>query len=545
MVRIAFGERLSSMHAPVLSTVTLLTALYSAVGTGGDLQFSEVLNSGIVHQHTGTGPGIHHERYFIGGGVAVGDVDGNGYADVFLVGGYNPDPLFPHPTPNQLFLNQGGSFVSASLPAFMRPDDCTHSGPLFADFNHDGWLDLLIPGFEDNCTVLATGSANGWTNDTVGSQLPTTGATIGVAAADYSDDGRLDLFLGRWSSDGFISQLFDGTLDGSFVDRTVGAFDDINLRFTFTPNFEDFDGDGQLDLLIAADFGYSKVLRNQGGIFTDMTDPLVITDENGMGAAVADYDNDGDYDWFVTSIFDEDGVAEANWGISGNRLYRNDNGVFVDATDVAGVREGDWGWGACFADFNNDGHLDIFHTNGFHLGNPNPPPPDSCLIDPSFCHDPSRLFLSDGDGTFTESAAAVGLIDTEQGRGVACFDFDHDGDQDILVANNAGPTRVYANQLTGSQWLTVIATDPVINVAGIGTEVRVASPGGDQLRRIRAGSNFASQNAAEAHFGLASDSLVDELTVTWPDGFEQTLSNVPANQRLLVTKDRILISSFD
>ena len=75
--------------------------------------------------------------------------------------------------------------------------------------------------------------------------------------------------------------------------------------------------------------------------------------------------------------------------------------------------------------------------------------------------------------------------------------------------------------------------------------MRVATPGGDQLRRIRAGSNFASQNAAEAHFGLASNSLVDELTVTWPDGFEQTLSNVPANQRLLVTKDRILISSFD
>jgi len=96
--------------------------------------------------------------------------------------------------------------------------------------------------------------------------------------------------------------------------------------------------------LLASDFGTSKVLINQqNGTFSDETTG-VISDENGMGAAVGDYDNDGDLDWFVTSIFDPDGAADGNWGITGNRLYRNQgDGTFEDATDEAGVRHGFWG----------------------------------------------------------------------------------------------------------------------------------------------------------------------------------------------------------
>ena len=131
----------------------------------------------------------------------------------------------------------------------------------------------------------------------------------------------------------------------------------------------------------------------RGSGFVDFTTD-VIDDKNGMGGTVADYDRDGDLDWFVSSIHtlerDDDDVGSD----TGNRLYRNMDGLgnFEDATDEANVRNGDWGWGSCFADFDNDGHLDLFHTNGY---------PD---VDERYADDPSRLFMSNGDGSFSERA---------------------------------------------------------------------------------------------------------------------------------------------
>ena len=113
---------------------------------------------------------------------------------------------------------------------------------------------------------------------------------------------------------------------------------------------------------MVADFRTTKVfLNNQDGTFSNATDVNVITDRNGMGSAVGDYDNDGDLDWFVTSIFIG---TQGNSG-NGNRLYRNDGGQFVDVTDTVGVANGGWGWAACFVDLDNDGHLDLYHTNGW------------------------------------------------------------------------------------------------------------------------------------------------------------------------------------
>ena len=114
-----------------------------------------------------------------------------------------------------------------------------------------------------------------------------------------------------------------------------------------------------LDLLLASDFGLSQVFRNVGdGRFAEIAMPEVLTDENGMGAAIGDFDGDGDLDWFVTSIFDGSGSTSEFWGDSGNRMYENVGGaVFVDATERAGVRDGAWGWGACAVDFDNDGDL--------------------------------------------------------------------------------------------------------------------------------------------------------------------------------------------
>src|SRR5262249_18364358 len=153
--------------------------------------------------------------------------------------------------------------------------------------------------------------------------------------------------------------------------------------YSLAPNFADINNDGWPDLLIASDFGTSMVfLNNQDGTFKHVTNPTVITDQYGMGATVGDYNNDGNLDWFVTSIWSSNPDNMHN----GNRLYRgHGDGTFEDVTTQAGVRMGGWGWGATLADLDNDGNLDIFHVNGF--------PPD-------YFTDPSVLFLSNGSGTF-------------------------------------------------------------------------------------------------------------------------------------------------
>ena len=129
-------------------------------------------------------------------------------------------------------------------------------------------------------------------------------------------------------------------------------------------------------------------------------------------------------DWFVTSIYNLD-VDQGTY--FGNRLYRNwGSGTFEDVTDVAGVADGGWGWATCFADFDNDGHLDLFHVNGWirYRGK-------------NFTTDQVRFFHAQGDGTFRERATEVGLEDTGQGRGLACFDAERDGDIDIVITNNS------------------------------------------------------------------------------------------------------------
>ncbi len=303
-----------------------------------------------------------------------------------------------------------------------------------------------------------------------------------------------------------------------FTDISSQAgLDDLQSSWTFAANFSDIDADADLDLLVSSDFRSSKVFLNSGGVFSESTGSI-LTDQNGMGAAVGDYDGDGDMDWFVSSIFDP--VS----GLSGNRLYQNDgSGTLTDVSASAGVREGFFGWGSCFADFDNDGWLDLFHVNGWQLEGA------------EWLADPSVLFMSNGDGTFTEASLGNGLVDNGQGRGVVCFDADRDGDIDIFVSNNGDGPSFYVNQLVQSNYLGVVLRGPSPNTQGIGAVITITpSIGGTQVREIRAGSNFLSQDPAEAHFGLGDATSVD-LSVRWPDGMISTESNVAANQLLVLS----------
>ena len=520
------------------ASLATLLLLASAVHAHA-LSFTDVTAAaGLSTTHGYATEGAWGEPGIIAGGVAAGDYDRDGFVDLFVIRGQLGA--------SQLFRNAGnGTFTDATAASGIVVGPGLYSSATFADVDGDGWLDLLVIGFESTLPMLWRNAGDGtFLNATFGSGLTLPGEhAFSASFGDVDRDGDLDLFVSLWTSDlpasGPNGHLWRNDGSGHFSDVSDVAGVPIFASALFTPtfdmsftgNFADVNSDGWPDLLVSADFGASRVLLNDGdGTFTDATDHGVITDENGMGSAIGDYDEDGDLDWFVSSIWDPNGIIEGNWGASGNRLYRNaGDGTFSDVTSAAGVRVGFWGWGSTFADLDDDGHLDLIHVNGWG--------PRNVVESTEFHADPARVFLSNGDGTFTESAAALGAADTGEGRGVVAFDYDRDGDLDLFYANNSGSPVLLRNDGGGANAsLRVVLRGRGGNGEAIGARVRATVGATTQMRELRAGSNFESQDPAEAHFGLGAAASVDELRVTWPDGTETSVADVAADASLVLSQ---------
>ncbi|MDX1563166.1 MAG: VCBS repeat-containing protein, partial [Gammaproteobacteria bacterium] len=359
------------------------------------------------------------------GGVAAGDYDNDGDVDLFVTRG--------DIGPNLLYRNNGlGVFTDVAAAAGIAftataTENYRHTGPAFADMDGDGDLDLFLGGlFGDPSFIYQnSGAAGGYTftNVTAGSGIDTLDRAYNISSSfgDYDLDGYVDLFVAHWGTGFDLADPGDtqhlwrnessgGTIRFSSVSEVAGLSPSIvtlpdpyvlrqNADWTFAASIARIDGDLYPDIVVAADFNNSQVFLNRGdGTFDNATNVQVIIDYNGMGSALGDYDNDGDLDWFVSAIGEGNGQPVGDIGTLGNRLYRNTlgesapEGIFVDATDAAGVADGGWGWGACFIDFENDGDLDIYHTNGW-LG--------------EYSDDTSRAFVSDGTGVFEDEAAEL------------------------------------------------------------------------------------------------------------------------------------------
>lgn len=487
--------------------------------------------------------------HVMGGGLTMSDVDKDGYADLYVTHGLSDK--------GRLFLGSDNGFVAApgnSGIALRGLDNAAY----FIDIDSDGWDDFVSVQFATSNRVEI------YKNDQTGQFVEATASTgiylqkltYSMAAADYDLDGDIDLFFahwsGAWSETGpnpITGYLWENDGSGFFTDvsskvEILPSFrqpplTDIVAEHSFTPIFADVNSDRYPDILLAADFSSSQVLINNAGVsFTDAT-TSEITDENGMGASVADYDRDGDLDWFVTAIYFTGPEERKGYhgGVEGNRLYNNDgNGVFTEVSVAAGVRDGGWGWGSCFADFDNDGHVDIFHTNGMRSSN-SQDDDESDLLYPFF-DDPSRLFMSNGDGTFTEQAATLGINHVDQGRGVICTDLDDDGRIDILVSTNGKSPTIYRNEFSNSNhYLQVDLDGPPGNLEGIGARVEVETSAGIQTQEVQLGSNYLSQQPSVLHFGLGSDAAVLAVTVTWPGlaGEQTRIDNIQADQTVTIS----------
>lgn len=488
------------------------------------------------------------------GGAASGDFNDDGLTDLFIVRG----DVGPH----LLYKNEGNNqFTEMAAEVGLAIADHMGCGPTFADVDGDGDLDLFIGGIEGHRNYLMLNSINEngeqvfidateqWGLKNLAAQH-----TISSSFGDYDGDGWLDLFLAHWGTPARIEKqhLFRNNAGAGFINVTaqVGLASEIIARptsnatlgenhdYSFLGAFADINNDGYTDLLMVSDFGTSKVFINSGSGSFYNANESAIKDENGMGSAVGDIDNDGDLDWFVSAILTFDSP--------GNRLYHNQTNdigalqLFSDTTNTMGVQDGGWGWAACLADFNLDGYLDIFHVNGW----------DAALIDLDFSKDRSRLFISEGATNqairFNEVARENGIISTKHGRGVVCFDSDNDGDTDLFVLGvGVEPFEFYQNNTIGgsanqpNNYLTVNLQGLAPNTQAAGARIFVRMQNAEQMREIQIGSNFISQNPVQQVFGLGQTDVVSEVLIKWPDGRSRSLVNVAANQTITVTHPNV------
>jgi len=502
----------------------------TASAAGAQVTFSDhTENCGIISDYQIPPNGNSLMRF--APGAAAGDFNRDGLQDIFIPTDGSNAP--------RLYINQGDGTMSEQAAVWGLTEVHHGIGCAVADYNADGYLDIYVTSWGDASFPFRESRSRLYRNNGPDTQGQFTFTEVAFAAGvnlqsasvpdscspawgDIDLDGDLDLAVAGWfgtnrlyRNDGF-SAVFNET---RFTDITNQLPANMAQVRGFTPRFHDMDGDRYPELLWVADFYTSQYfVNNTDGTFTNMTVPAGVgIDSNGMGQFVADVNNDGLPDWYVSSINEtfEDG--------SGNMLYMNQgNHVYSEESLARGVNDGAWGWGAFAVDLDHDGHLDIVETN------------DNAAIVAD-----SKIFMNQGDNTYVESAAALGVVHPGNGRGVVSFDLENDGDRDILITRHGDNASIFRNELTGpdTHWLRVAldtAMVPSIAPDGIGARITVTAGDRTLYRWIEGGSNFLSQDEMVAHFGLADADTIDELRVDWPDGSQSVLTDIPADQTLVV-----------
>ncbi|MEM7370251.1 MAG: FG-GAP-like repeat-containing protein [Bacteroidota bacterium] len=517
-------------------------------------QFTDVTNeAGINHSF------LVFQGTF-GGGAAVIDYDNDGWEDLFLAGGRGE---------NQLLKNMGnGSFQNVSISAGLDAlEGFVSQGAAVADVNKDGWQDLFITTitkidgdeFTEASNVLLINQQNGRFKDQSEAYgIVETTFSSAASFGDVNGDGYPDLYVGNYFED------YEGSLD-QFAGPTIGGeiqpaldqfyINDRGRKFvevshiygiasrglTFQGLWTDFDNDKDLDLIVANDFGNratpNQLYRNEfpEARFSEISQIKNFDfGINGMGIAACDINQDGWLDYIISNIqvspfFINQGPTRA---FTEESIPRG-TGYFIVNTNE-GHRITPVSWGLNFFDFDHDMDQDLYITNG-------------CL-NPSLTPSPN-LMLENTDGHFEDLAPSLQTNDHSIGRGSVELDFDHDGDLDLLVVNQATfnnedigvpllGTRLYRNDSpTTNNWLKVKLTGLRSDANGIGSRLEAYVGGKQLIREIYAGSSHQSQNSLIAHFGLGEHTQLDSLAIQWIGGNRQTLFQVQANQTIEILEE--------
>lgn len=456
---------------------------------------------------------------------------------------------------NRLFKNNGdGTFTDTTIPSGLRGEGYG-MGVAVGDFNNDGNADIFVTSLGRNNLYRNNGDGT-FSDVTERAGVAGGGWSVGACFVDYDRDGHLDLIVIRYVEWDFSSNLYCGDRrngyraychpdefkaathlvyhnngDGTFTDVSkqcgLGASPGKGLGIAIN----DFDRDGWPDIVVANDSFPEQLFRNnRDGTFTEIAvDSAMAFDEDGktfagMGIDFADYDNDGWPDVFVNAL------ASQRYA-----LFRNQKGRSFDyvsgMTGISRITSGHSGWGAKFIDYDNDGWKDLFVAQGHVMDNIE-------LTQPSAHYRESLLLMQNVKGKFQDVSKQSGAVFQLMlaARGAAFGDLNNDGSIDVAVNCNDGPALVLMNRGgNGNHWVIINTVGATSNRDGIGASIRLVTPSGDeQYGFVSTAGSYASACDKRVHFGLGSAARIALMEITWPSGIVQKLKNVSADRVVTV-----------
>ncbi|MFN0120754.1 MAG: CRTAC1 family protein [Blastocatellia bacterium] len=450
---------------------------------------------------------------------------------------------------NRLYRNQGdGTFADITEKAGLRGNGYGQ-GVAVGDVDNDGRADLFVTALGGN-TLYRNLGGGAFEDVTAQAGLAGGGWSTSAGFIDYDRDGSLDLFVARyldWDFDrnkrcggagpalqsychpneyGTVTHLLYRGLGGCrFADVSGKAGIARAPGKGLGVAFADVDRDGWPDIFVANDSYPQQLFRNQqDGTFAEIALAAgAAYDEDGkvfagMGVDLADYDNDGFPDVFVNAL--------ANQGYG---LFRNRKGLFEYVSGASGITLASQmhsGWGTRFLDYDNDGWKDLFVAQGHVMDNIE-------LTQPGIRYRETPLLLRNAGGRFADVSARAGAPfgQAMAGRGAAFGDFNNDGAVDIVVSDLNGAPRVFRNGATANNWLLVDTVGAKSNRDGLGATVRIVmASGSEQTGFVSTAGSYLSAHDKRVHFGLGAERQVKLLEIRWPGGALQTWKNVAANQ---------------
>jgi hypothetical protein len=507
--------------------------------------FQDVTDAaGIDFMHHAGGSGKKYIVETMGTGAAVLDYDRDGFMDLYVCeSGQIPGTTTAvEPNTNRLWRNRGdGTFEDVTERAQAKGSGYGQ-GVIAGDIDNDGYTDLYLLNFGPN--VLLRNRGDGTFEDiTAKAGVGDPAWSVSGAFFDADGDGDLDLFVVNYLdftvathrpcgriTEGKVStchpDVYKHARDRLYKNRGDGTFEDASE----SSGLVDLDGkglgvgigdlvgnDGLMDIYVANDSTPNQLWRNLGngrfeeqGVFLCCSHNDDGKTEAGMGVAVGDVNNDGHQDVYVTNL-----------SMETNALYLGGGEEFTYATRSAGLHTAtlvNLGFGNNFGDLDNDGDLDIFTANGHVMDDTQE------LNEVTRYRQPHQVLFNDGAGHFRElnSVESGDVSEPRVGRGSVLIDYDNDGHLDVFVVHNIDRARLFRNTHRSGQFIGFALEGRKSNRTAAGARVTIEVAGKKQMREVQAGGSYASSNDPRVHFGIAHATRVESVSVRWPSGDTQT-----------------------